>query len=79
MGKKEFKLWTVYQNPLDFPGKFVAREFVGDKPTEIHFADAELEPVHNWIIEQASKAGLGSPVRLERDSNDDPCIVCTFI
>lgn len=73
------KLWPVYQNTLDFPGKFVAREFVGGQPTETQFADAELKPVHDWVFEQACKAGLGSPVRMDRDPSDDPCLMYTFI
>ncbi|MBY0419381.1 MAG: hypothetical protein K2W88_15125 [Pararheinheimera sp.] len=79
MGQKEFKMWVLYQNTLDFPGQFVAREFVGGKPTGWCFADAELGPVNNWVVQSAKKFGLGEPVRLERDPNDDPCIVCTFI
>jgi hypothetical protein len=26
-------IWTVYENPSDYPGRFVARRFILDQPT----------------------------------------------
>ena len=78
-GNQCLKLWTVYFNPTDHPGQFVARRFDGDKPTEEFHTARRIETVRRWIFKDAKKFGQGTPVNLERAPNDDPCIVETWI
>ena len=65
-------MWTVYENPSDYPGKFVARKFVIGRGTfepslnDVHVADT-LEAVRGMI-----PVGL---VCTRRQPDDDPCIV----
>jgi len=72
-------IWTVYENPLDFPGQFVARRFENNKPTLDHFADPLLERVREWVHLQAAQYGQGSPYRLDRAPSDDPDILETWL
>ena len=75
------KLWTVYDNPLDVPGMYVAREFdITDvaTATEVHFAAIDLSEVRVWIIEQAANEGLLA-TWLPAQKDDDPCILETWI
>lgn len=72
-------IWVVYNNPLDFPGQLVAREFIGEQPTAVHKADTDLSIVLDWILERAVAVGKDSqPVMLPRETSDDPCIVYSF-
>jgi len=65
-------IWTVYRSPLDFPGKFIARRFVLDKPTrDVIIADTLEE-----IRERLSRKGLA---RFGRFEGDDPVIVETWL
>lgn len=68
----KLSIWTVYENPKDFPGLFVARRWVGLKPTTDFFAHTELEPVRDFL------RGLGLTC-LERHPSDDPCILETWL
>jgi hypothetical protein len=66
------EIWAVYENPTDYPGKWVARLFVDGKPTDkMHVAED-----HNTLIRIMAMAGL---VRLPRDASDDPVIVETWV
>lgn len=39
----DLNTWTVYNNPNDYPGKFVARRFLNGQPTaEIKIAETLL-------------------------------------
>lgn len=68
-------MWTITENPTDFPGKFVARKWLIEAGAmavtdEHHVADTlfavrDLLPPHL--------------VRLPRDPNDDPVIVESWI
>ena len=72
-------IWTIYKNPSDFPGKFVARRFEGDKPTNDHYANENVDTVRKWIHKDAGNRGQGSPHRLERQPNDDPVILESWV
>lgn len=72
-------MWVVYDNPIDFPGQFVARKFLGDKPTEDYFYNKSLAAVREWIHEQARNCGQGAPYRMARLPNDDPVIFETWM
>lgn len=37
------ELWTVYDNPIDLPGRFVARKWLLDQPTRELLQDKTLE------------------------------------
>ena len=69
--KEKVTLWTVYKHPRDYPDKFVARKFVLDKPTSEILIGNTLEEIRTLLPK-----GL---TRMERDENDKPVIVETWI
>lgn len=62
---------TVYKNPTDFVGKYVARLFTLETPTPYCIVKGSLSEIYEDIPARF--------VRLERHPKDDPKIVCTFI
>lgn len=76
MADRHLNLWTVYGHPLDFPSGFIARRWVvgpGAEPTPTG------ECVTASTLE-AVRAKLPSGLyRLDRVSDDDPCIVETWV
>jgi hypothetical protein len=62
------EIWTVYENPSDFPGKFVARLFINDKPTSLIMVTDELKVIRRRLQNKGF-------VRLPRATTDDPVIV----
>lgn len=69
-------MWTVYDHPLDFPDKFVARRFDvdadGPKPT-----DEVIVSKHLYIVRECMAVrGL---VCLTRNEGDDLKIVETWL
>lgn len=67
---RPLSIWVVYDNPTDYPGRFVARKWKGDTATpELHLADTLDE------LRQLLPAGL---CRLPRFAIDDPKIVETW-
>ena len=79
MTKEALEIWTVYERPKDFPGKFVCRLFriypghtSRDGPTDIGFVEDTLEAVR----ERMRGRGL---TMLPRDPSDDPVIVECWI
>ncbi len=76
MGQDDvFQMWTVFKNPKDFPGKYVARRFevtrVGAKATNEIVVAAGL-----GAVRLALPPGL---VRLKRDPSDDKAIIEVWI
>jgi hypothetical protein len=69
-------MWTVYDSPSDYPGKFVARRFYVDasgvKPSGSIIIAENLETVR-YIL--CAEMGL---IRLTRNEEDDPKIVETW-
>lgn len=65
------ELWTVYDNPIDLPGRFVARKWLLDQPTSEVLQDKTLEGLRGKL-----PRGL---TRLERSPQDEPKIVETWI
>lgn len=61
----------IFESPEDYPGKYVARVFDVDKPTNLAAVADTYEE-----IQQAIPAGM---VRLERNEKDDPVILETWI
>lgn len=41
--------WAIFHNPRDYPGKYVARAFVGDKPTFAAFVCDTLEEANAHV------------------------------
>ena len=68
---EKIALWTIYKHPSDYPDEFVARKFILDKPTsEIKTSDT-IETLRLLL-----PMGL---TRVERNDNDDPVIVETWM
>ena len=65
------ELWTVYDSPIDLPGRFVARKFLLAGPTNELLQDKTLEG-----LRQKLPQGL---VRIVRSPQDDPKIIETWI
>jgi hypothetical protein len=74
MAKDPMVIWTIYNRPLDYPEKFVARRWLATpQPTptdEVIVAD-ELDGLRRQL-----PAGL---YRMERQPGDDPFIVECWI
>jgi hypothetical protein len=70
-------MWTVYKNPSDYPGKFVARRFdvdaSGPKPSASIIVMDDLEKLRD-VLE--FELGL---VKLMRSPGDEPQIVETWL
>lgn len=66
---------TVYDHPTDYPDQYVARKFIGETPTELSFADADLEKVRDW----ARTRFPYEAERFPRHETDDPVIMETWI
>lgn len=65
------ELWTVYDSPMDLPGRFVARKWVLDRPTNERLQDKTLDGLRDKLPQ-----GL---TRMDRSPQDDPKIVETWI
>lgn len=60
-------IWTVYRNPTDYPGLYVARRFELDRPTDDIRTAPSLEALRDLL-----PPGL---YRLPRRDEDEPQIV----
>jgi len=65
------EIWTVYDSPIDLPGRFVARKWLMDQPTHELLQDKSLDGLRAKL-----PAGL---TRLNRSPNDEHKIVETWI
>lgn len=68
-------VFTVYESPKDYPGKFVIRRWIGMDP------DREPVAVGDTLEDVRAELKKLNPylVRLERDVLDDPVILETWI
>lgn len=64
------EIYTIYENPSDYPGKFVMRKFIGDKPTNDHIISDTLEQIRKSVPH-----GL---VRFDRHPADDVTVIETW-
>ena len=72
MNSKSILIWVIYDNPKDFPGKFVVRKFHNDVPEkDAHAIEDTLDAARLKLPE-----GL---VHLPRHEADDTCIVECWI
>lgn len=68
---RELEIWTVYQNPTDYPGKFIARRSLSGVPTrDVLVADT--------LDELRSRGPAGKAV-VDRHPMDDAVIVETWM
>lgn len=77
MSKSILELWTIYESPADYPGKFVVRRW--------EIIDGSREPiaakscfVENSLIAARERIPKDR-CNLGRQPNDDPVIVETWI
>lgn len=74
----KLKIITIYDNPKDYPGEFIAREYHFDPktyhpiPGKIIARDKKFDTIRNKMIEMEL-------FPLGRDIKDDPCIVESWI
>lgn len=64
-------IWTIYKHPSDYPGKYVARQFLYGEPGAIFLVADTLKQIRAKIPPEMLK--------LPRDINDDPVIVESYI
>lgn len=64
-------IWTIYNRPVDFPDKFVARRWEGSMPTQDILIADDLEELRRQL-----PPGL---YRLARHPADDPVVVETWL
>lgn len=65
--KNVIEMWVVYDNPTDYPGKFLARKWMGATATNDRIESSELSVIHEFL------GGLGF-VRVAPDPKDNPAI-----
>lgn len=63
---------TIFNSPTGYPGKYVARVFDVGKPTNL----AAVAGTYEDLLEAIPTRQM---VRLERNPNDDPVIVETWV
>ena len=70
-------MWTVYDNPKDYPGKFVARRFevdaTGPKPTASIIVMDDLDALRDVLCYEMHLTCLC------RNAEDEPQIVETWL
>lgn len=63
------EIWTVYNDQTsDLPGLFVARLFLNDQATTVHFTAPDLDTIRRRLRNKGF-------TRLPRQEADDPVIV----
>lgn len=70
-----FPVWTVYENPSDFPGMFVARKFEVARGSALATAEHHVAKTLEAVREKIP----GMAHRMPRQPADDPCIVECWI
>lgn len=65
-------IWVVYDHPLDWPDHYVARLWVGERPTGDMVLTFSLDALREHLADQGF-------VRLDRNKEDDPVIVETWL
>jgi hypothetical protein len=70
-----FEIWTIYADPNDYPGLFVARKFMLDVPTDEIIISESLTDLRE-ILNTNSAQDL---ICFERSEVDDPKIVESWL
>lgn len=66
-------IWVVYDHPLDYPDKFVARAWIGEEPTASIMIADDIEKLRDVL---QLEMGL---VKLMPSPEDDPKILETWL
>lgn len=72
-------IWVIYDNPTDFPNKFVARRWEGTKATFDCYAYSNIEIVRHWIKQNGIENNQYVNCNIPTHSLDDPKIVETWM
>ena len=64
-------IWVIYDHPMDYPDKVVARKWIKDKPTDELIISDTLDGIRHQIPK-----GLFC---ISRDFYDDPSIIETWL
>lgn len=70
-------MWTVYDRPKDFPNNFVARKWLIDHEGHA-ISTGNLMVCHDLAMIHFQLTNMGLH-RIERDRNDDACIVESWV
>lgn len=65
-------IWTLYDHPRDYPTEYVARLFIGEKPTDQVLTSKSLDLLRSEMVAR----GLSC---LTRSPGDDPKIIETWL
>jgi len=78
MSEKVMDIWVIYEKPVDFPDRFVARRHEircgTHNPTEEYYTATLLKILRVWV--QGEAPGC---VRIPRSPGDDPKIVESWL
>lgn len=69
---EELNLYVIYDSPKDFPGKYVVRRWLLDKPTLDYELFSSLTEARQALIKK-------NLYRIPRHRDDDTCIVETWV
>jgi hypothetical protein len=75
METPKLTIWTIYFNPLDFPGEWVARMFEVDQPTKSILRASEINDLRKLI----QKHSDFERVKIPRSENDHPSVIESWI
>lgn len=78
MDRDAFQMWVVYDHPRDHPDAYVARRWTAVRGQPLATGDIIKSPDLEWVRRgvrgHLELAGI-SPVRLDRQTNDEPQIL----
>lgn len=67
------KMWVIYWNPIEYPGKAVARRWIAGP--KIPVIDPDSKPLIGRTVEELRGLMPVGLYRMERSPGDDPSIV----
>lgn len=79
MPSYELIIWTVYDSPVDRPGRFVARAFRFDDKGQPYPSDAANDVLEASSLDELRAMRRPGLITMMRDPDDDPKIVETWI
>lgn len=69
----ELPFIAVYKSPKDYPGKYVARVYDRNRPTDVVMVKEKYEEI---VAEMQKDTGM---VYLEPGADDDPCLLGVWV
>jgi hypothetical protein len=70
---------TIFKNPVDAPGFYVARRFNGSFATADKIIDTDINTCRLWAMRMVEKWNHCSAINMGRQSVDEPQIVETWV